>query len=461
MSQSTTRHFSSVVPLAAVGAYVRSVHLLDPIHHHVHIPQKTVRYRPSEKLVDALVTILAGAHALCEVNDRLRSDTALQRAFGRSGCAEQSVVQDTLDACTQDSVRQMRFAVESILTSCARSSRHRFDRGLLVLELDFTGLICGHLREGARKGYFARAHQRERPHVRGRQLGRVVAVAYDEVVCDLLFEGNRQLNGEYQTLVLSAERALGLGPERRTRTLLRSDSAAGGVDAINWMLGRGYQLHIRMCSTPRAEALAETVERWYADVRHPGRSVGWITRGAEDYHAPVRLLATRQVDAQGRVVTGAIISTVRPHEAANLAAVQPEERRADGLEALTYAWAYDARAGGIEIEIKEDKQGLGIEGRQKKRFAAAEMVVLLNQLAHNVLVWARRWMEPYVPGLERVGLLRLVRDVLHISGAVDFDPERQMVRVVLNKAAPRARELAAALTAQLMAQHIDVRVGEI
>jgi hypothetical protein len=461
MPQSTTRNFSACAPLAAVGAYVRSSHLLEPIHQHVHIPQKTVRYRPTDKLVDALVTILAGAHSICEVNDRLRSDVALQRAFGRSGCAEQSVVQDTLDACTHDSVRQMRVAVESILSSCSRSSRHRFDRSLLVLELDFTGLICGHLREGARKGYFARAHQRERPHVRGRQLGRVVAVAYDEIVCDLLFEGNRQLNGEYQTLVLAAERALGLGPDRRARTLLRSDSAAGGVDAINWMLERGYQLHIRMCSTPRAEALSETVEQWYADVRHPGRSVGWITRGAEEYVRPVRLLATRQIDSKGRVLVGAVVSTLRPHEAANLASVRPEERRADGLEALCYSWAYDARAGGVEIAIKEDKQGLGIEGRQKKRMAAAEMVVLLNQLAHNVLVWARRWMEPYVPGIERAGLLRLVRDVLHVTGAVDFNAERQMVRVVLNKAAPRARDLAAALAAQLMAQHVDVRVGEI
>jgi hypothetical protein len=43
----------------------------------------------------------------------------------------------------------------------------------------------------------------------------------------------------------------------------------------------------------------------------------------------------------------------------------------------------------IEIEIKEDKQGVGITRRRKKRAAAQAMLTLLGTLAHNVLVWAR------------------------------------------------------------------------
>ena len=39
-----------------------------------------------------------------EMNTRLRSDESLQRAFGRTGCAEQSVVQQTLNACTARNV---------------------------------------------------------------------------------------------------------------------------------------------------------------------------------------------------------------------------------------------------------------------------------------------------------------------------------------------------------------------
>ena len=43
----------------------------------------------------------------------------------------------------------------------------------------------------------------------------------------------------------------------------------------------------------------------------------------------------------------------------------------------------------MEIEIKEDKQGLGTTHRNKKRFAAQQMVTQLEALAHNTLVWAR------------------------------------------------------------------------
>jgi len=50
--------------------------------------QKTVKFSPTAKLVDALITILAGAHGLMEANKRVRPDQGLQQAFGRSGCAE-------------------------------------------------------------------------------------------------------------------------------------------------------------------------------------------------------------------------------------------------------------------------------------------------------------------------------------------------------------------------------------
>jgi hypothetical protein len=57
---------------------------------------------------------LAGAHGLVEINTRLRTDAGLQRAFGRSACAEQSVVQETLDACTAANVTQLQQALDEI-----------------------------------------------------------------------------------------------------------------------------------------------------------------------------------------------------------------------------------------------------------------------------------------------------------------------------------------------------------
>lgn len=80
--------------------------LLAPIREQVKIAQKTIKDTPFEKVSDALTSILAGATGLVEVNTLLRSDLALQVAFGRSRCAEQSVVQETLSACTATTVTQ-------------------------------------------------------------------------------------------------------------------------------------------------------------------------------------------------------------------------------------------------------------------------------------------------------------------------------------------------------------------
>ena len=101
-SSEATRPFSPTASLAALGVYLGQINLFGPIRHTVKIVQKTVKHTPLDKLYDAFISILAGAHGLSEINTRLRSDPALQRAFGRSACADQSVVQDTLNACTAE-----------------------------------------------------------------------------------------------------------------------------------------------------------------------------------------------------------------------------------------------------------------------------------------------------------------------------------------------------------------------
>jgi len=116
-----TPYFSPRATLAAFGTKVRSLKLFEAIAEHVHIKQKTVRHTPLEKLTDAFIAILSGAQGLCEINTRVRSDKALQRAFGRAACAEQSVVQETLDACTDENVRQMERAVDIIFRAHSKT----------------------------------------------------------------------------------------------------------------------------------------------------------------------------------------------------------------------------------------------------------------------------------------------------------------------------------------------------
>ena len=128
MSNSTTPslsyRFSPRAALAALGIRLRALTLFGPVQHQAHMAHKTVTHTPVQKLSDAFVAILAGAHGLVEINTRLRSDPGLQAAFGRQACAEQSVVQETLDACTETNVEQRHDAMDPIYRCHSPGYRH-------------------------------------------------------------------------------------------------------------------------------------------------------------------------------------------------------------------------------------------------------------------------------------------------------------------------------------------------
>ena len=113
------------------------------------------------------------------------------------------------------------------------------------------------------------------------------------------------------------------------------------------------------------------------------------------------------------------------------------------------------------MEIKESKQGIGINKRSKKRFAAQQMLILLGSLAHNILVWSRRWLSAVAPRLAKYGALRIVRDLFHINGLLEFNEAGQLLRITLNKAAPLVREVASALEKILAPTGIVIKVGTI
>ena len=455
---STIQHFTPHATLAAIGLKLQSLKLFSAVEQTVKIPQKSVKYSPAEKLYDAFITILAGAHGLAEVNTRLRTDLALQRSFGRTSCAEQSAVQRTLDACTKENVAQMRRALDSIFRVHGQAFRHKYRSEFQLLDVDMTGLPCGPKAELSAKGYFARAGIRY-----GRQLGRVVATHYEEIVTDLLFGGGVQLNRALRPLVTAAEGVLGLHSYRRQRTILRVDAGGGSLDDVNWCLARGYQVHCKDASPKRAEAWAATVQEWFDDPDHPGRQMGWLVpEESLDYVKPVRRLALRWAKRNGQTGHAILISTLEPRDVIRLLGRPARDVYEPELVALAYAEFYDRRGGAVEIEIKEDKQGFGMTKRRKKRGAAQAMVVLLNQLAHNVLVWARRWLSELAPKLSRYGVLRLVRDLLHVSGVIELDKQRRSVkRIVLNRAAPLVRGLLVALRELLAPQKVVLILREI
>ncbi len=453
---SLSYRFSPRAALAALGIRLQGLNLFGPVRDHVHIAQKTVIHSPVQKLYDAFIALLAGAHGLVEINKRLRSDPGLQTAFGRQSCAEQSVVQETLDACTEANVTQMHHAMDAIYRRQSQGARHNYTQRLQVLDVDMTGLPCGKKAAFATKGYFAKQRNR-----RGRQVGRVLATRYDEIVVDRLFSGTTQLTAALQPLVLATEQTLELDDDKRHRTLWRMDAGGGSVDEVNWLLGRGYHVHCKDYSSTRAQTLAASVTTWVEDPRIPERQVGWVTVVDTPYSRPVRRVAVRCRKKNGQWGVGVLISTLPPPEVIGLTQ-QPVDRVQDPTAVLlAYVYLYDQRGGGVETAIKGDKQGLGMTKRNKKRFEAQQMVTQLNALAHNTIVWARQWLTPYVPRMRGWGILRMVRDVFHVSGQIVFDHRQRISQIMLNSADPLAKGLAPGLFALLGSEHIAVTLGEI
>lgn len=449
------RFFTARAPLAALGLKLRSLKLFETISHHVQIKQKTIKHTPVEKLTDAFIAILSGAHGLSEINTRVRSDKALQRAFGRSCCAEQSVVQETLDHCTSENVAQMQAAVDGLFRTHSKAFSHDYKAGLQLLDIDLSGLPCGPQAEQATYGYFGRHNIRY-----GRQMGRVLAARYEEVVADRVYAGNLQLRDCLPHLVEAMEKTLGLDEAKRARTVLRMDAGGGSFNSVNYLLRRGYHLHGKDYSAKRAANLSKYVRQWIDDPRHPDRQLGWIEAGSPGYVRQVRRLVMRWRKRNGQICHHLLLSTLEPAQVMQLMEQPVELLSNPQAVAVAYAQLYDERGGTVEIEIKESKQGIGLTKRNKKRYAAQQMVLLLGTLAHNVVVWAKRWLMADAPKLKRYGVVRIVRDVLQVGGFLELDRAGLIKRIVLNEASALARHCAKSLRVLLMREHVAVILGE-
>jgi hypothetical protein len=456
MNESTiwaTKTFTGSASLAAVGIKMAELKLFEPIAQQVQIDQKTIKDRPSDKLYDALISILAGAHGLVEINTRLRADVGLQHAFGRSRCAEQSVVQDTLNACTAENVKQMEQAIDSIYRQHSQGYSHDYQASFQVLDVDMSGLPCGPKAAFATKGYFAKQRNR-----RGRQVGRVLATRYGEIVVDRLFDGKTQLTRALQPLILAAEATLQLDEDKRRRTIVRVDAGGGSLKDVNWLLARGYLLHGKDYSGQQAKRLAKSVVDWYTDPHQPERQFGWVSETTEAYVRPIRRIAVRCRQQDGKFAYGVLLSALSAQHVLTLTGQSLCLLDDPAAVLLAYVSFYDQRGGGVETSFKGDKGGLAIGKRSKKRFAAQQMVMLLGSLAHNVIVWARSWLA--CPALHHYGTVRMVRDVLHISGFLLIDARGQVTQIVLNQAAPLAPALVHPLRKLLLGAHVAVNLGQ-
>ena len=110
------------------------------------------------------------------------------------------------------------------------------------------------------------------------------------------------------------------------------------------------------------------------------------------------------------------------------------------------ATLYDGR-GGMEVDIKGDKRGLGIEKRRKKSFFAQEALVLLAQLSHNLLAYFKGWLLGGT-GAEKLGVERLVREVMVMPAEARMARRGSTLSLKLPELHPWAKALASGVGAR-------------
>jgi hypothetical protein len=163
------------------------------------------------------------------------------------------------------------------------------------------------------------------------------------------------------------------------------------------LLSRGYQVLVKGASNRRAEALSRQVTRWdaYRDV--------WLgqVKSPVDFGRPVQVIVKRR-QTRGGFCHSYYVSTLKMPSKGTLMA------------------KYDDR-GGAEVEqFRNDKNGLHLAARRKRRFAAQKALILLTDLAHNLLADLHHSLLVGTQ-FEGFGAKRTVRDLLAIPGRLTFE----------------------------------------
>lgn len=149
-------HETAFAPLGVLGYCLTRTAFLTPLWQGLALPLKTVDYAPAAKLLDVLVSILAGCRAIVQVNTRLRPDVALAHAWGRERFAEQATLARTLDAFAEPHVLQLRQGSEALFRRESQVLRHDFTQDWLWLDIDLTPLPISKQAEASTKGKFAK-----------------------------------------------------------------------------------------------------------------------------------------------------------------------------------------------------------------------------------------------------------------------------------------------------------------
>ena len=225
-------------------------------------------------------------------------------------------------------------------------------------------------------------------------------------------------------MLQALDQYLALSEEQQARTILRSDSGFGSDGNVNEALYQQWQVVTKGTGGRRPLAVARQVDpAAWQELRPDDR---WVALVADPPHyvRPVQFLALRWRTQRGDLKHSTIICSILDWPLA---------------EVIRH---YDAR-GACETEIQADKGGLKLCRRRKKSLPAQEVLILLTDLAHNLLAWATTWMFPDGP-LAAFGPTQMIEDTLAIPGRLRFN-NAQLIAVELNARHPYAAHVAGGL----------------
>jgi len=329
--------------LCALGEYLRRLQFFAPLREQVKIPQKTVKHQPVDKLLDALMGMLCGAKTIAQSNVTVRVDAALQRAFGRKACAEQSTIARTLHACTAETVTQLEGLGWYYLKRYGQAPHHRFEQQRLWVDIDVTPLPIGAKAEGSERTWMGRCRSKT-----GRKVLRVTASDYREVLHEILLRGKASALPTLKAALRELEARLHWTRARRAQIVLRLDGGFGTTATLNWLLSRGYQLVGKISNSSRVRTLRQQLGPWQP-TSSPGRELATVLQ-PHRFGRTTRQWIIRTPKEKGRGYQYAVLLTTLPE-----------------LAPTAVADAYDGRAS-IEASFCQDKQALGMVKRRQQQW---------------------------------------------------------------------------------------------
>jgi len=249
---------------------------------------------------------------------------------------------------------------------------------------------------------------------------------------------------------------------------LRLDAGFGTDENINYALWRGYHLLTKMYSGKRAKVLSKSVRDWVdtsPGADNSSRQVGWVTQ-PHRYSKNTKQLAIRKLKDE-KYQYSVLVTT---------------DMDADIQTTID---DYDGRSGVPESSFCQDNQGLGNKKRRKRGFVAQQMLMLLTQLAHNLIRWIQKWMtvaleqsvsdtsdakvdssscnipsEKAIKTLKEFGMKRFVIQILCLTGKVKMK-DGKVHSVIINPLYPLVSRIIIAFKALLKPYGISVSLDEI